>query len=157
MDKQEFTQRVLETEPEFHRVAKSIAVNERDCEDAVQEAILTAYDKLSSLRNEKYFKTWLIRILINECYRVIKKRGSIVSFEDYMADGTVSDENIDIELRDAILSLPTKIRAAIVLYYIEGYDVEEVGYIMKIPSGTVKSRLHKGRKLLRCALKDAEI
>lgn len=157
MDKQEFTQRVLEAEPSLYRVAKSIAVNEKDCEDAVQEAILTAYDKLYSLRDEKYFKTWLIRILINECYRVIKKRGSIVSFEDYMADSTVSDENIDIELRDAILTLPTKIRAAIVLYYIEGYDVEEVGYIMKIPSGTVKSRLHKGRKLLRCTLKDAEI
>lgn len=156
MNKQEFTQRVLEAEPTLYRVARSIAVNERDCEDAVQEAILTAYDKLSSLREEKYFKTWLIRILINECYRVIKKRGSVVSFEEYMADKKAPEGDVDTELRDALMGLPQKIRMVVVLHYIEGYGVEEIGYMIKIPTGTVKSRLHKGRKLLRDAL-DADI
>ena len=156
MNKQEFTQRVLEAEPTMYRVAKTIAVNEKDCEDAVQEAILIAYDKLSSLREEQYFKTWLIRILINECYRVIKKRGSVVSFEEYMADKTAPDSNVDTELRDAVMGLPQKIRMVVVLHYIEGYGVEEIGYMMKIPTGTVKSRLHKGRKLLKDTL-DADI
>ena len=57
MDKQEFTQRVLEAETSLYRVAKSIVINEGDCEDAVQEAILIAYDKISSLKNEQFFKT----------------------------------------------------------------------------------------------------
>ncbi|GFI62594.1 ECF RNA polymerase sigma factor SigH [Clostridiales bacterium] len=150
MNKQEFTQRVLEAEPSLYRVAKSIVINEKDCEDAVQEALLTAYDKLSSLREEQYFKTWLTRILINECYRVIKKRKAVVSFEEYM-EGSYED-GVDTELRDAIMELPQKIRTAVVLHYIEGYGIEEASYIMKVPSGTFKSRLHKGRKLLRDTL-----
>lgn len=156
MNKQEFTHRVLEAEPSLYRVAKSITVNESDCEDAVQEAILTAYDKLHLLREEQYFKTWLIRILINECYRIVRKRGTLVSFEDYMADSTVTDDGGDRELREAIMELPQKIRMVIVLHYIEGYGVEEIGYMMRIPTGTVKSRLHKGRRLLKDAL-DADI
>ncbi len=157
MDKQEFTQRVLEAEISLYRVAKSIVINEKDCEDAVQEAILIAYDKISSLRNERFFKTWLIRILINECYRLTRKRKGVVSFEDYMADKEYPEGQTDNELRDAIMELPQKIRTVIVLHYIEGYGIEEIGYMIKIPSGTVKSRLHKGRKLLRNMLQDSDI
>lgn len=153
MTKQEFTQHVLEAENSMYHVAKSIAINETDCEDAVQQAVLIAYDKLYSLRNEKYFKTWLIRILINECYKIRKKSKCIVSFEDYMVD-TPAEGNIDTELREAVFSLPQKIRTTIILHYIEGYSVEESAYILRIPNGTVKSRLHKGRKLLRDMLND---
>jgi len=153
MNKQEFTQHVLEAENSMYRVAKSIAVNETDCEDAVQQAILTAYDKLKCLRNEKYFKTWLIRILINECYRIRRCKGCIVSFEDYMYD-VPFESNVDIELREAVFKLPQKIRTIIVLYYIEGYSIDETAYMLRIPQGTVKSRLHKGRKLLRDMLND---
>lgn len=108
MDKQEFTQRVLEAETSLYRVAKSIVINEGDCEDAVQEAILIAYDKISSLKNEQFFKTWLIRILINECYRLLRKRKGMVSFEEYMADKEYSDNGIDTELRNAVMELPQK-------------------------------------------------
>ena len=55
------------------------------------------------------------------------------------------------------MSLPLKIRTVIVLYYIEGYSIEETGYMVKIPAGTVKSRLHKGRNLLREMLKDTDL
>ena len=74
MNKEEFTQRVLEAESSLYRVAKSILINESDCEDAVQEAILTSYEKLGTLREDKYFKTWLTRILINSCFRAAKRR-----------------------------------------------------------------------------------
>lgn len=153
MNKQEFTQHVLEAENSMYRVAKSITVNEADCEDSVQQSILTAYDKLNSLRDDKYFKTWLIRILINECYRIRRSRGSIVSFEDYMADVPV-ENGVDIELRESVFKLPQKMRTVIVLYYIEGYSIDEVAYMLRVPQGTVKSRLHKGRKLLRDMLDD---
>lgn len=153
MNKQEFTQHVLEAENSMYRVAKSITVNEADCEDSVQQSILTAYDKLNSLRDEKYFKTWLIRILINECYRIRRRKGSIVSFEDYMSDVPV-ESNVDSELREAVFNLPQKIRTVIVLYYIEGYNIDETAYMLRIPQGTVKSRLHKGRKLLKDMLND---
>ncbi len=157
MNKEEFTQRVLEAESSLYRVSKSILSSESDCEDAVQEAILTSYEKLSTLKEEKYFKTWLTRILINICFRTAKKRQNIISFEEYMPDRI--SENIEnlSDVKEAIMSLPIKIRTVIVLYYVEGYSVEEIGYMMKIPIGTVKSRLHKGRKLLKEQLDDADL
>lgn len=157
MNKEEFTQRVLEAETSLYRVARSISVNESDCEDAVQEAILTTYEKLGGLREEKYFKTWLTRILINKCFRLAGKRKNVISMEDYIPDTTAADKGELSEVREAVMSLPVKIRTVIVLYYIEGYSVEETGYLMRIPAGTVKSRLHKGRELLRDMLDDADI
>lgn len=74
-----------------------------------------------------------------------------------MPDAVSDDKGEMSEVRSAVMSLPVKIRAVIVLYYIEGYSVEETGYMMKIPAGTVKSRLHKGRTLLRGMLDDADL
>ena len=81
MNKEEFTRCVLEAESSLYRVAKSISINESDCEDAVQEAILTAYEKLGTLKEEKFFKTWLTRILINICFRMAKKRKNVIFAE----------------------------------------------------------------------------
>ena len=70
----------------------------------------------------------------------------------------ISDSSGELsDIREAVMSLPLKIRTVIVLYYIEGYSIEETGYMMKIPAGTVKSRLHKGRNLLREMLKDTDL
>ncbi|MPM51079.1 hypothetical protein SDC9_97825 [bioreactor metagenome] len=70
-----------------------------------------------------------------------------------MADVPV-ENGVDIELRESVFKLPQKMRTVIVLYYIEGYSIDEVAYMLRVPQGTVKSRLHKGRKLLRDMLND---
>lgn len=152
MDKEKFTKEVLAAETTMYHVAKSILVYDADCEDAVQEAVLKAFSKLNTLREERYFKTWLIRILINECYRY--KRGSkrLVPFDD--AINEAAEEKDYSDLYRAVLKLKEPIRIVITLHYIEGYSVEEIGKILKIPSGTVKSRLHNGRKLLKLELSD---
>ncbi|EPZ57339.1 RNA polymerase sigma factor, sigma-70 family protein [[Clostridium] sordellii ATCC 9714] len=74
MDRKTFITKVLECEKTLYNVSKSILINDADCEDAVQEAILKAFNKLHTLKNEEYFKTWLIRILMNECYRLKSKK-----------------------------------------------------------------------------------
>ena len=157
MNKEEFTQRVLEAESSLYHVALAASANKSDCEDAVQEAILTAYEKLHTLREEKYFKTWLTRILINTCFKMSRSRKNIVSFEDYMPDEAAGDDTEFSEVREAVMALPPKIRMAVVLYYIEGYSVDETAYMMRLPVGTVKSRLHKGRKMLKDTLGDTDI
>lgn len=152
----EFSVQILESEQTLYRISMSMLRNETDCEDAVQTAILTAYQKLDSLRQEQFFKTWLVRILINVCNNYLKRRNKTVSFED-----TVNEEETEgqsyvekTELRLAIEELPVKIRQTIVLYYIEDFSVPEIKRILGIPEGTVKSRLAKGRELLRKALDD---
>ena len=156
MDKQTFTAQVLSAGDSLYRVAKSILRSDTDCEDAVQEAILRAWEKRGSLREERFFKTWLTRILINECYRLARNRTETVPLESCGELRTTNGEPVDIALRDAILNLPLKMRTAVVLYYIEGYSVAEVGRMLRVPAGTVKSRLSKGRKLLQMELLDLD-
>ncbi|RDY22483.1 RNA polymerase sigma factor [Romboutsia maritimum] len=157
MNKNTFIDKVLEAESTLYHVSKSILINEKDCEDAVQGAILKAYDKLNTLKEEQYFKTWLIRILINECYSLKRREHPTVSYEEFFAFTKDDDKEDYSELYLAIKKLPQRIRITIVLYYIEGYSVEEIKDILKVPSGTVKSRLSKGRKLLKRKLKHMEV
>ena len=151
MTRDEFSKRVLESEQTLYRISMSMLKNETDCEDAVQTAILTAYEKLSTLKEEQYFRTWLVRILINICNTQLKKRNKIISLEDAknMPEPFVPSHTDSTELRLAIEELPVKIRQAVVLYYIEDFSVSEIKNILKIPEGTVKSRLSKGRSHLR--------
>lgn len=74
MDKEEFTRAVLEYESTLYRVAKSMLGSEADCADAAQNALLRAWEKQHTLRDTAYFKTWLTRILINECRAMLRQR-----------------------------------------------------------------------------------
>lgn len=156
LNKESFTQHVLDAEPTLYRVAKTILRRDSDCEDAVQEAILRGYEKRSSLREERYFQTWLVRILINECYQYARRLRPQVSYEDYFADTAGEEPSEDSALYTAIGQLPERIRLVVVLHYIEGYTVEEIKGILRLPAGTVKSRLSRGRVLLRTALNEQE-
>ena len=70
---------VHDAEAMLYHVAKSILKNDADCCDAVQETLLKAYEKLDTLKKEKFFRTWITRILINECNGIIRKRKNIIS------------------------------------------------------------------------------
>ena len=156
MNKETFKEKVLETESTLYNVSKSILSNDKDCEDAVQEAILKAYNKLKTLKEEEYFKTWLIRILINECYSLKRKELKTLSYEECFDIADDNNKGEYSELYFEIQKLPERIRITIVLYYVEGYSIKEIKKILKIPEGTVKSRLAKGRKLLKIKLEYME-
>ena len=160
MDKSDFTRLYLESEATLYRVSKSILKNEFDCADAVQGAILKAFKKLHTLREEKYFKTWLCRILIRECYRILETRKNSVSFEDYLqSEGEPSfehDEHRDIGLYTAIMQLSEKHRVVITLHYVEGFKISEISKMLKLPEGTVKSRLSRAKADLRGILQEEE-
>lgn len=136
LDKTTFTNNILESEQTLYRVSKSILGNDQDCEDAANNAILKAYEKLDSLKEEQYFKTWLIRIVINECNSLRRKRLKFLSFEDVFK--TKIDEKMIIVICILLFKVYLKIKIPIVLYYIEGYSVDEVKEILDIPQGTVK-------------------
>lgn len=151
MDKNTFTQKVLECEETLYRVSMSILKNEQDCEDAVQDTILAAYKNLSSLRQEEYFKTWLVRILYNNCNKQLKRRKRTVLTGELPEPANEENDSAH-EVRDALDSLPPKVRIVMVMHYIEGFSVKETKEILNIPEGTVKSRLSKGRNELKIKL-----
>ncbi|MDE7389990.1 MAG: sigma-70 family RNA polymerase sigma factor [Lachnospiraceae bacterium] len=151
MDKQTFSAAVLDCEQTLYRVSMSILKNEKDCEDAVQDAILAAFQKRDTLKHEEYFKTWLVRILINVCNRQLKKKGKAIPTDELTLESTDNCEK-RTELHMALDNLNPKLRTVIVMYYIEGFSVKEIKSILRIPEGTVKSRLSKGRSELKLQL-----
>lgn len=157
MDKDDFAARVTAAEPTLYHISKSILKDDCDCADAVQEAIVTAYGKLRSLRDERYFKTWLCRILIHECYRIYRANRKVVPLEEALQTELPSEQSRDPGLFAAIMTLREELRLVIVLHYVEGFQVSEIAGMLKIPEGTVKSRLSRARAELRSALEEKEV
>ena len=155
MTKNEFAEMVLESTDSLYRVSKGILKNDSDCEDAVWEAVSIGFAKLPALRQKQYAKTWLIRILIHECYRILReKKRSADTDTDRLESSAVfagqTDERPDYsELYESLFRLEEKYRIPLVLFYLEGYSVREIAGILETPEGTVKSQLSRGRNRLR--------
>ncbi|MEA4894702.1 MAG: sigma-70 family RNA polymerase sigma factor [Oscillospiraceae bacterium] len=157
MNKDNFTEKVTAAEVMLYHISKTILKNDCDCADAVQETIITAYSKLSSLRNDRFFKTWLCRILINECYKICRANKRVVALEDYMEAEYPPEQQNDLGLFDAVMELKTELRLVVVLHYIEGFQTAEMAGMLKIPEGTVKSRLSRARTELKSVLEKKEV
>ena len=153
MDREEFLQLTLEAESTLFHISFSILHDEQDCADAVQEGILKAYMQRNNLREIKYFKTWLVRIVINECYGILRRNRKLQRFEENIVENKsyfgnyIKEEYLD--LYQAISRLEEKEKICILLFYMEDYSVAEIADVLKIPVGTVKSRLNRGRKKLK--------
>lgn len=149
MNKKQFTTQVLEAEKSLYHIAKSILKNDEDCADAIQNAVLHAYEKLHTLRNERYFKTWLTRILINECNHIIRSRKELIPYEDYFDTREQEPQEDYSEVFEAIMELDSTYRIPLVLFYVEGFSIREICRILNLSQGTVKTRLYRSRKLLK--------
>ena len=157
MNKEDFSKQVLAAESSLYRVAKSILHNDEDCADAIQNGILKAWEKLDTLRSVKYFKTWLTRIVINECYQIVRAAQKYVSLDEYpgwdMEAVGRAEEESDVMI--ALARLDEKYRLPIVLHEIEGYSVKEIGKILGLSETNVGNRIFRGKKILRKELEGA--
>ena len=142
-----FAKAVTEMTQTLYRVSCSQLPNEADREDAVQEALRRAWEKRGSLRNEEYFRTWVIRILLNVCHDIRREGKRMIPAEEIPGLDVPSEEPVD--LKECLLRLDERERIPILLYYLEGFDIGEIAAVLRIPRGTVKSRLHRGRDQLR--------
>ncbi len=149
MNEREFSRRVRLMRDRLWRVSFSILRSTADAEDAMQEALLRAWRNVDSLRDKSLFETWLTRILINECRRLICKKPDVAEIPESLP----APEAENPGLGRAIGSLKMDLRLPVILYYIEGYSVKETAGIMRITQSSVKSRLMRARKKLEEALK----
>jgi RNA polymerase sigma-70 factor (ECF subfamily) len=150
MDAKEFTDRARAMKPRLFRIAYLSSRCYQDCEDAVQEALFKAWRHQGSLRENRYFETWLVRILINECRLIHRKNPA--GRAEALPEDLPTPEPADPALRDALRGLDEKYRAPLVLHHLEGYTVREVASILKIPGTAARWRLEQGRKKLARAL-----
>lgn len=154
MDKQEFARRVTQMQGSLYRVAASYLRGEGDRLDAVAEAIARAWEKRETLRDEALFSTWMTRILIRVCVD-IQRRQKRMTPVDTLPE-TPTGEDSCAALREAVDSLPQKLRTMVVLYYMEGYDVQEIARIMGTTKGAVCAGLSRAREKLRAMLGEEE-
>ena len=73
---------ILDSERQLYSTAKTILYSDQDCADAIQDTIVKAFLKIDTLKNDKYARTWLVRILINECYSILRKSSKLVSLDE---------------------------------------------------------------------------
>ena len=149
MDKQTFTALVKQDERKLYRVAMSYTGNVSDAADAVQEALLRAWSRRHTLREDALFSTWLMRILINECKTLLKKRKRRAEIPP-MPELTAEPPDVQgMELRRALFSLPEKYRVPLVLNLLEGYTLRETAELLSLPLGTVTTRVARAKMKLR--------
>lgn len=154
-DKNAFCNLIRLNKVSMYRVAKSILNKEEDVEDAVSEAILKAYKNIKALKEESLFKTWLIRIVINESNTIYKKRSrEIVVENEHFMSVQVNDKYKDLTLYNAINALDDDLRTTTILFYFEDMKYKDIAKILDIKEGTVKSRLSRAKEKLYNILKE---
>lgn len=151
-----FIRLIRSCESSLYRVAKGILKEDVDCADAIQETILKSYHAISKLKNPMYFKTWIIRILINECNDILRKKQRSFPLSDIenVVEPQIAENGFD-ELREAISELNDKYRIVVVLFYFDDCSIKDIAQILNIRVGTVKSRLNRARVQLASYLNKA--
>ena len=149
MDKDFFVKEIEAHSDMLYRVAYTILRNDDACKDALQDTALKAWEKRGTLKELRYFRTWITRILINTCYDTQRKRRRMVSIEDVPEPQVATP---DISLAMALQSLPEKLRLPLVLYYSEGLTYAEIAQTLRLPMATVRGRIHRAKGQLRKVL-----
>ncbi len=156
-DKEAFVNLMLLLEKDLYKIAKLRLGNNDDIYDAVQKTILIAFKSIKSLKKPQYFKTWIIKILINETnniYRQNSKR-KIVPFEEIEnvdAINTLSNiENVEelVDFNFICKNLKYEDRAIIALYYIENFTDKEIGKVLKLKEKTVTTKRIRAKQKIR--------
>ena len=135
----------------LYRTALGYLRNEQEAIEAVQEVTYRCYRKIRTLKNHAYFKTWLVRILLNVCADMVKNKKRYTERNE-LADTIPFFDNDFLELMEAIDKLQPNQQEIIHLKYFQDLKNNEIAELQRIPEGTVKSRLHtaigKLRKLM---------
>lgn len=145
-DKKAFEGLIFSHRTVMYRMAKTMLQRDEDCADAIQDAILKAYQNIRSLKEPRYFKSWLLRILINECKQMYRQRENIIALE--LRDEPVSNDDAfaRIEVDQLLESLPEDQRELLKLFHIEDISVQDLAAIFEVPESTIKTRLRRARE-----------
>jgi RNA polymerase sigma-70 factor (ECF subfamily) len=158
-DQEAFTELVRRHERRVFAVTMRMLGREEDALDATQDAFLTVFRKIGQFRGESAFTTWLHRIAVNACYDILRKKARqpmlhLAGEDDQVPEagppvadhaGAVAG---GIDVARALLQVPEDFRVVLILADVHDLAYEEIAAILEIPTGTVKSRLHRGRVAL---------
>ena len=152
-DEEAFIRVIDEYITQMYKIARSRLKDEDSIGDAIQETILAAFTNIKKLKETCYFKTWLIKILINKCNDIIKDN-NVIYVEDYnllvnanLSYYESSGEKLDFE--SILNKLNNEYRLVVVMYYVNRFTIKEISEVLSEKEGTIKSRLSRARQQLK--------
>ncbi|MCM0649333.1 sigma-70 family RNA polymerase sigma factor [Clostridium swellfunianum] len=133
----------------LYKIAYSYLESQQEALEAVQETTCRAFIKLKKLKQTKYFKTWVTKILINYCIDEVKRNKKLteLTIEIEAINSTSEDDMLDIEI--ALNKLDSRYKEVVVLKYFQDMTTQDIASILDCPEGTVKTWLHRGLNSLR--------
>ncbi|MDR6720805.1 sigma-70 family RNA polymerase sigma factor [Paenibacillus sp. 2003] len=148
-DREAFIRLIRDIENSLYNTAKSMLRKEEDVADAIQETILNAYKSVHTLREPRYFKTWLFRILINECNTMLSRRSLSTAYAEVPSEKREHSSPYDeVDMREAVDRLEESKRIVVVLHYFEDLSLRQVADTLNISESAVKMRLTRARQEL---------
>lgn len=162
-DSTEFAERFGQYEADLYRIAYVYVKNEQDALDIMQETAYRAYKNYSTLKEPKYFKTWLTRITVNCAIDHIRRNGRLLPLEDYAENLPVlsHEEEQQILLRTTLSALMNELepmeKSIVLLKYYEQMTFKDIAKALSLPLGTVKSTSYRALHKLRKAAKEEEL
>ena len=142
--------------PAMFRAARAVLERDADAEDAVGEALLRAWRAWGKLRAPGSERAWLVKIAVNCAYEQYRKNGRVTPTDDLEALAGAAPEEPAGDLWDAVGRLERDHRIVVTLFYYEDMPVADIARVLKIPQGTVKSRLSRARDRLRELLREED-
>lgn len=159
-----FTKLIKSLEKDLYRIAYIKLKNNEDVNDAIQNTMLMVFKHIKRLKDNKCFKSWIIKILINECNKIIKdniKRKNILekTIDNITLKNNDNDKKLEefINFNNIISSLAPEEQLIFTLYYKDKFSCKEISKIIKIKENTIKSKLDRGRKKLKDYLEKEEL
>jgi RNA polymerase sigma-70 factor, ECF subfamily len=156
---EEFDKFVVAYVNDIRKIVFSYVKNHHTMEDITQEVFLSAYSNLENFRGESSFKTWLLKIAVNKSKDYLKSwQYCKVQVTNWLAKEELGKNDVEMnvisnlrdrELANMIMQLPVKYREVIILYYYQDLDTNEISSLLNISVNTVKTRLIRGRDLVK--------
>lgn len=157
-DKEAFTELILQLEDDLYKIARTRLNNQEDIFDAIQETMISAYKSIGKLKKAEFFKTWIIKILINKCNDLYKKihivelDETVIGKQDINNSINNLEDNLNFEYIMKILNYNERI--TITLYYLEEYTTKEIGELLKTNENTIKTRIRRAKEKIKDNLKE---
>ena len=149
-DEEAFSALIISIEEDLYKIARMRFSCEDDINDAVQETIIQAYKSIKKLKEPEYFKTWIIKILINKCNKLYRKlqKNNFVEYDESVISVEFNDEDkliSDLDFFILIKNLSYDERITLTLYYLENLTTKQISEILKEPESTIRNRISRAR------------
>ena len=158
-DKEAFVELIELNKSSLIRAGRAILSNDEDVADSMQDTVFSAYKKIYSLKEPKYFKTWLTRIMIYSCYDTLRKQKKTSSVEkierNHEGSANIVEDSI-VDVHSTLDLMKENDSLILTLFYLEDLSVKEISQIMKISENAAKLRLSRSRERFKAIYMERE-